>query len=78
VHLFIIIIYIEDTQVNGSILYHPLQLNSALYQHEEMKQHIKLLNEADVIREVLFLLKGCEGVLFKYDENEDHFIVRWI
>ncbi|KAI8879160.1 hypothetical protein K501DRAFT_257290 [Backusella circina FSU 941] len=67
---------IQDyNRVDESILYHPLLLNSALYSHMKKKKHIKLLNEADVIREVLFLLKGGEGVLFKYDENQDHFIL---
>lgn len=65
----------EDT-TNIDLLKKPCQLNESFnqtYYSEVGRRQFKSVPEAGVVREVISLLKGCRGLLFRYLDN--HFQV---
>jgi hypothetical protein len=58
---------------NPSLLQNPCQMSDALgriFYTEAERHQLKAITEADITREVLSLLRGYGGVLFKYTEDQ--------
>jgi gamma-tubulin complex component 5 len=67
----------EDSTQNTALLQNPCQMSDALgnifYSEAEQRQ-LRTIPESGIIREVMSLLRGYRGVLFKYED--DHFQVQ--
>lgn len=67
-----------DYPTESSLLQNPCKLSDRLihtiYTDRDTKS-LKIINELDVIREVLFLLNGREGIIFEYNDHQQRFLV---
>lgn len=63
---------IEDTS-DTALLQNPCQMSDALSQlfyTQAERSQLKTIPESGITREVISLLKGCRGVLFKYIDDQ--------
>ncbi|KAI9021436.1 Spc98 family-domain-containing protein [Phycomyces nitens] len=74
--------YYSPMEISGvSTMQDPSQLSKSLSRHnygEYSTQNLEYIDEANMVREVLFLLKGYSGVVFKEEsqvENDQKFYV---
>lgn len=67
-----------DHPTESSLLQNPCKLSDRLihtiYTDRDTRS-LKIINELDVIREVLFLLNGREGIIFEYNDHQQRFLV---
>ncbi|CEG72946.1 hypothetical protein RMATCC62417_08419 [Rhizopus microsporus] len=69
----------KDYPTESSLLQNPCKLSDRLihtiYTDRDTRS-LKIINELDVIREVLFLLNGREGIIFEYNDHQQRFLLR--
>ncbi|CEI89251.1 hypothetical protein RMCBS344292_03617 [Rhizopus microsporus] len=67
----------KDYPTESSLLQNPCKLSDRLihtiYTDRDTRS-LKIINELDVIREVLFLLNGREGIIFEYNDHQQRFL----
>ncbi|KAI9243348.1 Spc98 family-domain-containing protein [Sporodiniella umbellata] len=60
---------------NHPLLHSPYSLN-IVRSESIIKEQQQVIKESDVIREVLFLLRGLDGILFVYDKHNSRFSLK--
>ncbi|ORE02434.1 hypothetical protein BCV72DRAFT_265192 [Rhizopus microsporus var. microsporus] len=68
-----------DYPTESSLLQNPCKLSDKLIHSiytDRDTRSLKVINELDVIREVLFLLNGREGIIFEYNDHQQRFLLK--